>query len=213
MSFRYGLNCLDATGKHDELLGWMTEQLIQKIEQAAFSLGHPSWNDLRGLYFGEYQRRMYGVDADLYQSDRPRFDRKFGEYMESQVEHDREGYVKRLLLDQVDNRQKLPLIILDNTDEFEMEVKKKIFQYAQALRRHAKHCMVIQPVTDKSAWSFSRTEIFHIYSSKSFFLPTPPPREVFRKRIDYIRKQLASDSTEKDCGSLLYRARDQRIHF
>jgi hypothetical protein len=34
---------------------------------------------------------------------------------------------------------------------------------------------------------FSKTEIFNIYSSRSFFLPTPSPREVFRKRVEYIK--------------------------
>lgn len=54
------------------------------------------------------------------------------------------------------------------------------------------------PVTDKSAWSFSKTDIFTIHQSRSFFLPTPSPREVFRKRIDFLNKKLViADLSEK----------------
>ena len=197
------LNFLDSSGTRDVLQRWMTERLIELIEDYSFTGGHPTWEQLQGLYFTEYQRRSRGVDAVLYDRDRNLFREKFGQYMARQVEDDREGYLRRLLTDLVLNRKKMPLIIIDNTDEFDLEVKKAIFQYAQALRRHTKHCMVIQPVTDKSAWSFSRTDLFAIYSTKSFFLPTPPPREVFRKRIDYIRRQISTNPDEKSAKRYL----------
>lgn len=191
------LNFLDSSGSHENVQKWMTEQLIEAIEGHSFTGGNPTWEQLQGLYFNEYQRRSRGVDAVLYRRDHERFREKFGEYMAHQVEDDREGYLRRLLSDLVLNRKKMPLIVVDNTDEFDLELKKAIFQYAQALRRHTKHCMVIQPVTDKSAWSFSRTDLFAIYSTKSFFLPTPPPREVFRKRIEYIRRQISNRSDSR----------------
>ena len=197
------LNCLDASGTLDTVQKWMTEKLIKDIEAYSFTDGNPTWEELLGLYFSEYTRRAKGVDAVIYVSDREKFREKFSEYMDSQVEKDREGYLRRLLSDLVENRKKLPLIIVDNTDGFELEVKKAIFQFAQALRRHAKHCMVIHPVTDKSAWSFAKTDIFQMYSTRSFFLPTPPPREVFRKRIEYIKNRIAKEKNEKSAGRYL----------
>lgn len=45
---------------------------------------------------------------------------------------------------------------------------------------------------------FFKTDIFTIHQSRSFFLPTPSPREVFRKRIDYLnRKLVTADVVEK----------------
>ena len=197
------LNCLDASGTLETIQSWMTNELIREVEKYSFSDGIPSWDDLLGLYFSEYKRRSKGVDAVLYENDREKYRVKFGEFMDEQVERDREGYLRRLLSDLVDNRKKLPLIVVDNTDEFQIEIKKAIFQFAQALRRHAKHCMVILPVTDKSAWSFSRTDIFRIYSTRSFFLPTPPPREVFRKRIEYIKKRVSDNRDDNTAGRYL----------
>ena len=109
--------------------------------------------------------------------------------------------MKKILTDAVRNRKKLPIILVDNTDEFSMGYKKIIFQFAQSLRRHANHCLLIFPVTDKSAWSFSKTDMFGIYQSRSFFLPTPAPREVFRRRVDFLKQRLSTDITINERNS------------
>lgn len=191
------VNFLDATGNDDTLHGWITEQLIVGLESLCYEGGSPSWEELRGLYFDEYQKRSRGVDAILYETDKEAFYKKFSEILEREVQQNREDYLRKLLTDVVKNRKKLPIIVVDNTDEFPDRIKQNTFQFAQALRRHANHCLVIFPVTDKSAWSFSKTDIFGIYQSKSFFLPTPSPREVFRKRIDFIQKRANKEQDEE----------------
>lgn len=191
------INCLDATGHEGTVLEWLTDSLIAVLEKGIYENGAPTWDDLQGLYHSEYVRKANGVDAHLYKRDKQAFKEKFGEYLDKKVEEDREGYLKRILLDIVKNRKLLPVLVIDNTDEFSPQFKEKVFQFSQALRRHANHCLVIFPVTDKSAWSFSKTDIFGIYLSKSFFLPTPSPREVFRKRIDFIKGKIAAEPQEK----------------
>ena len=56
-------------------------------------------------------------------------------------------------------------------------------------------------MTDKSAWSFSKTDMFGIYQSRSFFLPTPAPREVFRRRVDFLKQRLSTDITINERNS------------
>lgn len=196
------INSLDASSDEDVSPAWYTEQVISSLEQQIYEEGCPNWNDLLGLYHLEYKRRSRGVDSILYESDRNAFRLKFSKYMEKQVENDREGYARRLLTDLVSNRKLLPIFVIDNTDEFGINHKVSIFQHFQSFRRHAGHCLLFFPVTDRSAWSFSKTEIFNIYSSKSYFLPTPSPREIFRKRVSFIRKQ-NSDDGERNRGQYL----------
>lgn len=197
------LDVLDATGDETSLLPWITEQSIFAIEAALYDEGMPSWPDLQGLYHLEYLRRLKGVDADLYNRDKDAFKAKFAGVVEEAVAKDREGYLRRLLTDIVKNRKRLPVFVIDNTDEFEISFKTKIFQYFQALRREIEHCLLIFPATDRSAWSFANTEIFNIYSSKSFFLPTPAPREVFSKRVEYIRAKKTKESARNEGGEYL----------
>ncbi|MDP0926582.1 cold shock domain-containing protein [Paracoccus onubensis] len=186
------LNFLEASGSIEPTLSWTTESLIQYFETALYENGHPSWDELRGLYFTDYKRQSEGVHAKLYSRDKATFQEKFSDFMAERVEKDREGYLKRLLSDIVHNRKKLPVIVVDNTDEFPPETKEAVFQYIQSLRVHSKHCILIFPITDKSAWSFNKSDIYSIYQSKSFFLPTPPPREVFRRRIEYLKDKVST---------------------
>jgi cold shock CspA family protein len=192
------VNALDATGDEQTSVSWMRERIIKAIELQIFSEGFPTWDELLSLYHGEYTKRAKGIDAKLYEKDKEAFRIKFGEYLDQMVREDREGYLSRLLHEITRNRKKLPIFVIDNTDEFSMAFKENIFQYFQALRRASKHCLLIFPATDRSAWAFSKTEIFNIYSSKSFYLPTPSPREVFRRRVNYLKEKLSSVSGYKN---------------
>jgi cold shock CspA family protein/GTPase SAR1 family protein len=184
------INCLSATGGGDTVVNWMINKLIKILENELYDDGCPCWNDLQGLYHSQYVRKARGVDAILYKRDKNAFKEKFGKFLDDTVENDREGYLYRILHDVVSNRKMLPIVVVDNTDEFSLEFKTKLFQLTNSLKREIKHCMLIFPVTDKSAWTFSKTDIFSIYQSKSFFLPTPSPREVLRKRIDFLGEKL-----------------------
>ena len=186
------LNFLEASGSIEPTMNWITETLIKNFEAALYKDGHPNWDELRGLYFSDYKRQSEGVHSKLYSRDKSAFQEKFSEFMAEKVEKDREGYLRRILADIVHNRNKLPVIVADNTDEFPPETKEAVFQFIQSLRVHSRHCILIFPITDKSAWSFTKSDIYSIYQSKSFFLPTPPPREVFRRRIDYLKDKLAT---------------------
>ncbi|EPC6777308.1 type I restriction endonuclease [Escherichia coli O8:H30] len=192
------INALDATGEETVTTAWITEAIIASLESKLFSEGYPEYTDLLGMYFSTYKRMASGYLKKIYESDRGSFDQKFSEFLEGEVKNNREGYLGNLLQFTVHNRKKLPIIIVDNTDEFTLDFKVKVFQLCNAYRRQIKYCMLMFPVTDKSAWSFSKTDIFTIHQSRSFFLPTPSPREVFRKRIDYLnRKLVTADVVEK----------------
>lgn len=188
------INMRDSLGNEQNAVSWLVEELISEFESKMFPSGFPGWDELLGLYFGEYKRRAEGEFKELYERDQSEFKIQFGRYMEERVRVDREGYLKRLLRDLVANRKKLPVFVVDNIDELSFELQKKVFQACQALRRDAQHLLLMFPITDRSAWAFSKSDIFGIYSSKSFFLPTPSPKEVFRKRVEYLRSKSSPEA-------------------
>ncbi|MDA5543329.1 cold shock domain-containing protein [Yersinia rochesterensis] len=192
------INCLDATGNDTTTTAWISERIITLLECDLFNEGYPEYSELQGMYFSHYKRMTSGYLKKIYENDRNAFDVKFSEFLEKEVKTNREGYLESLLHFAIHNRNKLPIVIVDNIDEFSLDFKVRIFQFCNAYRRKVKYCMLMFPVTDKSAWSFSKTDIFTIHQSRSFFLPTPSPREVFRKRIDFLNKKLVTaDVTEK----------------
>ncbi len=197
------INSLDATGTETTALSWMTERAISAIEGAIYDQGFPTWDDLQALYHLEYIKRAEGVDKALYLRSKEDFKEKFSGIVDESMHKDREQYLRKLLSDLVKNRKKLPVFIVDNTDEFSLAFKSAVFQYFQALRRTSEHCLIIFPATDRSAWTFSKLDIFNIYGSRSFFLPTPSPREVFRKRIDYLNSKISPTLPERQQSEYL----------
>ncbi|WP_418357913.1 hypothetical protein ACNH6B_00575 [Shewanella basaltis] len=171
--------------------------MIAFLEKELFQESFPTYNDLQGMYFSQYKRMASGYLKKIYEQDRDAFNQKFADFLEKEIDENREGYLESLLHFTINNRKKLPIIIVDNTDEFTLDFKVQIFQLCNSYRRKVKLCMLMFPVTDKSAWSFSKTDIFTIHQSKSFFLPTPSPREVFRKRIEFLNKTLVTAETAK----------------
>lgn len=193
----------DSTGDAMTLLPWLTETAIASIEAQLYENGSPSWDELFGLFHLEYVRKSKGSDARTYQRDKEEFKDKFSSYMEEQIEQDREGFLRRLLKDIVINRKRLPVFIIDNTDEFSIEIKSKVFQYIQSFQRYVKNCLIFFPSTDRSAWAFAKSDIFNIYSSRSFFLPTPPPREVFRKRVNFLKLRTDQSRGESEAAKYI----------
>lgn len=194
--FPVRLNFLEASGNESAAILWATNNLIQQYENLLYKNGNPSWDELRGLYFSEYKQMSTGFYAKLYQNDKDKFYEKFSDFMASQIQDNREDYLHKLLYHVIYSLKKLPILIVDNSDEFPADFKERVFQFAQSIRVKVKHCIVMFPITDKSAWSFTKTDIYGIYQSKSFFLPTPPPREIFRKRISYLKEMLIQNDSD-----------------
>ena len=129
------VNMLDSMGDERGAVPWLVEKLISEFEKAMFETTYPRWDDLLGLYFGEYKRRSEGEHKELYKTNPSQFKIEFGEMIAEKVRLDREGYLERLIQDLVRNRTKLPIIVIDNMDELSFDLQKSVFQASQALKR------------------------------------------------------------------------------
>lgn len=123
----------------------MTEEIIKTLETQLYKDGVPEWNDLLGLYHNEYKRKSRGADAALYNRSKDEFKEKFGRYLDEAVENDREGYLKRILHNVVSNRKMLPIIVVDNTDEFTLDFKTKVFQFSNSIKKTLNTALLFSP--------------------------------------------------------------------
>lgn len=201
------INFLDYSGDAEVLQSWITEHLISEIHDSVYEAGIPNWDQLKGLYYKEYRQRKVGVDRHIYERDYETFRDRFSDYLDSQVNKNRESYLQRLILDLIHNRKFLPVFVVDNTDEFPAPTRLAVFQYFEAIKRSCGHVLLVFPITDKAAISYNKTDASSLYSSKSFFLPTPPPREVFRKRITFVQKKVSDAASEKGVGKKYFSSR------
>ena len=184
----------DFTGDEHSVQRWLSERLRDNLEDAVFGDQQPDYEDYMGMFFRVYKRWSEATYRDLYATDKIQFKIRFGEYVEKRREEAADDYVRGLMCHAVAARKKLPCIIFDNTDQFSMKIQEAVFQHAIALR-NAAICFVVVPITDRSIWRLSKAGALQSYVSRTFYLPTPPAKEVLARRIRYIKTKLEQDQT------------------
>jgi hypothetical protein len=77
-------NCLilridlaDSNGSTEGIASWLTDRLKNQLEAALFKGVHPTYEQLQGVFMGEYDRWRYGERKYLYERDRNEFKEKF----------------------------------------------------------------------------------------------------------------------------------------
>ena len=184
------IDLLESTGDASSIGAWLTTQVKSKLEHLVYENGNPTFDELQGLYWNEYQRWMKGQYKPLYDADKAAFKMKFGDFLDTQIDQDPYSYVLRLLADIVKNRKLLPCLIFDNGDHFEAKFQEMVFQYSQAIHKSIPFTFIVMPITDRSLWRLSKAGPFQTYPSKMFYLPVPPTKEVLEKRVLFLKRKL-----------------------
>jgi len=189
-------------GSETTVVQWLDETLLQKLEEAVFKDAPPTYEEIQGMFFGEYNRWRTGTYRHLYESNKDQFKIEFGRHIEDRHEQRPHEYISKLLKNIVASRKKAPCLIFDNADHFSIQFQEKVFQYARSLYEEDV-CIVIMPITDKTSWQLSRQGALQSFETISLFLPTPSPRTVLERRINYLEEKVSPENEEKGRGYFL----------
>lgn len=182
-------------GSDSEITKWLDNTLLDVCEKGLYN-GAPSYEEIQGMFYGEYKRLRNGNWKKLYEKDKTQFKIDFGKHIESRRENRPTEYIQKLIGNIVKSRRKIPCIVFDNADHFSIEIQEKVFQYARAIYEN-EVCLIIIPITDKTSWQLSKQGAIRSYESEVLFLPTPPPRKVIEKRIAYIEDLVETEKAQK----------------
>ena len=159
----------DSTGDSSTLVSWLISEIQRCLESELFDDATPTFEQLQGIFWSEYNRWKKGEFRHLYESDREQFKIRFGEHLSGIVSSDKETYVNRLLQDAVRSRRLLPCLIFDNTDHFPQSYQEQVFQYAQSVFRTGLS-FVICSITDRTIWQLAKSGPFQSYVTIPFYL-------------------------------------------
>jgi hypothetical protein len=154
------------------IIKWLNEHFLDEAEHAAFKGKHPTYEDLEGMYWNEYQRWREGHAKHLYDTDKNAFKIQFGEHINRRREERPHEYIIHLLHRIVLGFKKVPCLVFDNADHFDVPFQEEVFKYAHSLHR-ACLSLVIVPITDTTSWQLARQGPLQSFYTDSFVLPTP----------------------------------------
>jgi hypothetical protein len=148
------------------IIRWLDEHFLEATEKAVFPDRAPNFNDLRGMYYKEYDRLKTGPRQRLYETDKDRFDIEFGEHIERRREERPHEYIEHMLHRVVHSYEKVPCLIFDNADHYSIDFQDRVFQYAHSFYKKVL-CLVLFPITDKTSWQLSRQGALQSFYTES----------------------------------------------
>ncbi|MBR1033858.1 MULTISPECIES: AAA family ATPase [Bradyrhizobium] len=174
------------------IVPWAILQLRDKLEAAVCTTNPPSYDELRGIFFFEYQRLSTGSRKHLYETNRTEFRDQFGRHIEERREKQPDEYVRLLLAWAASGHQKLSCLVFDNTDQFPSEIQDMVYQLAHSLESAAP-VFTIVPITDRTVWRLSKAGALQSYSAKSFYLPVPDAKEIISRRVTFLKSKVKGE--------------------
>jgi len=196
----------DAAG----VVPWLDAELLDAAETELFPQG-PNFSEIEGMFFDEYTRLRKGPWAALYVSDKTQFQIRFGEMVENMRRDRRNDYIQGLIRNVVNSRKKLPVIVFDNADHFDIDFQQKVYQYARAIYERAV-CLVVLPITDRTSWQLSKHGALQSFEHEALFLPTPPTDDIIRKRIEFIERRITTERERPEDRYFVQRGISLRVN-
>ena len=179
-------------GDPEGIIKWVTTELRYGLEATVCASDPPTYEELQGIFFSEYQRWSQGSRKYLYENDKLRFKDEFGQHIERRRENEPEEYV-RLLLDWASRgHQRLPCLVFDNTDQFSAKIQDNVYQMAHSYESAASVFNVV-PITDRTVWRLSKAGALQSYSARSFYLPVPDAKEIISRRVDFLKSKVQAE--------------------
>lgn len=190
------VNLAKSQGNENTIIDWLNNQLINIIENQVYN-GSPTFDELQGMFFGEYKRLSEGAYKYLYESNKNAFKIEFGKIIEDKRLNQPDEYIKKLINNIVKSRKKIPCLVFDNTDHFSIEFQEKVFQYAMSIYE-SELCLILLPITDKTSWQLNKQGALQSFDDiEILYLPTPSPKKVIQKRIEYLTKKIELSKKEE----------------
>lgn len=187
---------LDRCPRHEQksLAEWALRQIRDQVEFSVCKGKNPTYDELRGVFYSEYQRQREGALSLLYKTDPNQFRIQFGTFLDRMREIEPEKYIMAFLERAVSSDHRLPVLVFDNADNYPAPLQDAIFQLAHALGQSSVLLNIVS-ITDRTVWRLSKTGALQSYSAQSFYLPVPEAKQILRKRIEYVKIRLNDDPT------------------
>ncbi len=193
------VNLAESEGDVSSIATWLNRELVAEAEQRIFDGKHPTFDEIRGLFFDEYRRLSRGPLKTLYDKDKEAFYLEFGRRMEDHRGNQPHDYIRRLVSHIVTMRKKVPVLVFDNADHFGTDFQEAVYQYARSIYEK-QVCVVLLPITDRTSWELSRHGALQSFEHEALFLPTPPIWKILSKRVLYLEKKVREEKKQPGRG-------------
>lgn len=170
------------------------DQIYEKYNQ--FNLS--SFKALNAIYRKEILRNNESIwkhDIEKYGENGDNYQARLSQFLEEKIKNS-EAHFFKLSEHLIKSRRIRLCIVIDNADQFETEVQKNVFLFAQSLNRKG-HVYIIISLREGYYYKWRYLPPFDAFPCNVYHITAPPYREVLQKRITYALSKIELKGTSK----------------
>ncbi|MEX1003450.1 MAG: P-loop NTPase fold protein [Crocinitomicaceae bacterium] len=149
---------------------------------------------LKRIYYKEIQRNDAGVWEDDKKNNIAEYNRKVNNFLE-QKQKNKQEHLELLSKYLIRERRLRLIIIMDNADQFNIDVQEKVFLFATSLNRSA-FCGVFISLREGYYYKWRFKPPFNAFQSNVYHVTAPSYGMVLQKRISYTLERLEQEKKE-----------------
>lgn len=138
---------------------------------------------LKRIYINEIKQKDASTWAYNKSNDEKSYNQQLDSFLEAN-QADFENHFIKLSEYMIRERSLRLCVIIDNADQFDMDIQRKAFLFAQSINRRAK-CAVVISLREGYYYTWRNKPPFDAFASNVYHVTAPPYRDVLQKRIDY----------------------------
>jgi len=152
---------------------------------------------LKQIYYKEIRINNESIWEDIKNNQPEEYSKKMNDFLTEKRNNHQEHleYLSRYL---VRERRSRIIIIIDNADQFDIEVQERVFLFANALYRNA-YCGIFISLREGYYYKWRNKPPFDAYINNVYHISAPSYSEVLQKRIDYTVKKI--DLADRTTGT------------
>lgn len=162
---------------------------------------------LRRIYLKEIKEN-HGIWS--LEGDEKSYNSNLKQFLSEQL-RDPENHFVKLSHYFLRERSRRLTLIIDNADQFDLAIQKKVFLLAQSLNRKAK-CAIVLSLREGYYYEWRNKPPFDAFVNNVYHITAPPYSEVLQKRIDYALNHVNIEGKSKGVvGSLNFELNNESV--
>lgn len=173
----------------------LAKEIIDSILQKYSELELHKMDVLKRIYLQDIKLKTEGTWSHDKKHNAEEYEKKLADFLdESQKDH--LLHLEKLVSYLIWERRKRLIVIIDNADQFEQEIQKKIFLFSNSLNKKM-HSGAVISLREGYYYQWRLTPPFDAYVSNVYHITAPRYSDVLQKRIDYAIETLISANKSK----------------
>ena len=173
----------------------LAKEIVDNIYLKYAELELHKMDVLKRIYIHDIKLKDEGTWSHDKEYNREEYEKKLANFLD-ESQKDYLLHLEKVASYLIWERQKRLIVIIDNADQFDEDIQKKIFLFSNSINKKM-HCGTVISLREGYYYRWRLTPPFDAYVSNVYHITAPRYSDVLQKRIDYAIETLETENKSK----------------